>query len=380
VSGAFLDEAAREFGLALPERAFLEARGIGSHDRMHAVLRAAAGLEALWAPGRRALLIGALLPRLSPGYRAALARPAPAPPIPGAALSVPPPPPPSGEPQEPWPPPAPDWIGRYHPRALSGPADTALDLRAQVSGPWPVRDQGAAPLCVPYAAVACLEWLWRGRAPRLSPEFLYACIAAQRGLGRNGGTKLGQVRDVLQSLGIATAEDFPPDMPLTRAPKRGVLARARERRRELGRIAYWDLGTLRTRWQGAARTVLELLKAGVPVAISIPEHQEPLAGPDAPSDWWQPLTVASGEVPDPAPDAPPPRLGHAVCILGFQPDPNEALGGWFIFRNSLGERWSTDAPVLGDVTPPIVPAAGHGAISARHVEEHVYEIFAPGLH
>lgn len=73
-------------------------------------------------------------------------------------------------------------------------------------------------------------------------------------------------------------------------------------------------------------------------------------------------------------------MGHAVCILGFQPDPNEALGGWFIFRNSLGERWSTDPPILGDVTPPIVPEAGYGAISARHIEEHVYEIFAAGLH
>jgi hypothetical protein len=82
---------------------------------------------------------------------------------------------------------------------------------------------------------------------------------------------------------------------------------------------------------------------------------------------------------DPVKGAPKPEMGHAVCIVGFQPDPDEALGGWFIFRNSLGQRWSKYAPVQGDVTLPVVPEQGFGALSATHLEQYVYEIFAPSL-
>jgi len=75
-------------------------------------------------------------------------------------------------------------------------------------------------------------------------------------------------------------------------------------------------------------------------------------------------------------------LAHAVCILGFQPAPEEALGGWFIFRNSLGLRFAENAPDAArrraDGTPrtPFVPDNGY-ALSASHLEAHLWEILAP---
>jgi hypothetical protein len=67
-------------------------------------------------------------------------------------------------------------------------------------------------------------------------------------------------------------------------------------------------------------------------------------------------------------------MGHAVCVLAFQPDPSETAGGWFIFRNSVSELWCTRPNVL--LTVPLIPAAGWGALSASYVEHHAWEMLA----
>ncbi len=382
----YLEAAAREFGLSAREIAFLTERGVRSHDALHEALEGAPGLAESAPDIRRDLLIARVTPLLSSGYRAALAQVL-EPPLPGAELSEPARDDDGGAPvnagQRPSKPP-PDWVAQFQPVALRERRDGTIDLRTRMEGvSWPVRDQGpGTATCVPYAAAACLELLWRepGTLPEtLAPEFLYAVIAGQGGLGRKGGTKLGQVRKVLLASGICAEEEWPRDAVPTQRPAARVMQKAAPRAKRVGAISYWDLGLLRRRWPGAARMVLELLKAGRPVAISIPEYQDPLGAKDGPTDWWRRIPVARGEVRDPVKGAPKPKVGHAVCILGFQPDPDEALGGWFIFRNSLGQRWSKYAPVQGDVTPPVVPEQGYGALSATHLEQHVYEIFAPSL-
>lgn len=378
----YLEAAAREFGLSAREIAFLTERGVRSHDALHEALEGAPGLAEAAPDIRRDLLIARVTPLLSPGYRAALAQVL-EPPLPGAELSEPVGLPVPENLLRPLPPPA-DWPGLTGPPVLREAGDQPLDLRARMEGvSWPVRDQGpGTATCVPYAAAACLELMWRepGTLPEtLAPEFLYAVIAGQGGLGRNGGTKLGQVRKVLLASGICAEEEWPRDAEPTQRPPARLMQKAAPRAKRIGAISYWDLGLLRRRWPGAARTVLELLKAGRPVAISIPEHRDPLGAKRGPTDWWRPIPVARGEVRDPVKGAPRPKVGHAVCIVGFQPDPNETLGGWFIFRNSLGQRWSKYAPVQGDETLPVVPEQGYGALSASHLERYVYEIFSPSL-
>jgi hypothetical protein len=61
-------------------------------------------------------------------------------------------------------------------------------------------------------------------------------------------------------------------------------------------------------------------------------------------------------------------------VLAFQPDPQEPAGGWFIFRNSVGDDWAKNPNLL--TQGPRVPARGWGALSATMVNEHAWEMLA----
>jgi hypothetical protein len=63
--------------------------------------------------------------------------------------------------------------------------------------------------------------------------------------------------------------------------------------------------------------------------------------------------------------------GHAVCVVGFEPDPEEPMGGYFIARNSWGTLWASLAPSPGDSHSP---AAGYGEISASYVDAYLWEL------
>ena len=69
------------------------------------------------------------------------------------------------------------------------------------------------------------------------------------------------------------------------------------------------------------------------------------------------------------PDNPADRGGHAVCIVGFQPDRDEATqGGWFIFRNSGSEDFAP-RPFEGK------PGDGYGRISLKDIVNHCWDFF-----
>ena len=102
---------------------------------------------------------------------------------------------------------------------------------------------------------------------------------------------------------------------------------------------------------GTARRVYNHLAQGRPVAIAVPVFAR--ADGSSATNWSSAIT--SGEVLDPFSD----RVfagGHAVCVVGFQPDPAEANGGWFIFRNSVGGNWASGFQPDGEA--PRVPARG----------------------
>jgi hypothetical protein len=208
-----------------------------------------------------------------------------------------------------------------------------------------------------------------------------------------GATKLGHAKEVLINIGICAWSACPymdrlaPDDPDPEGPRptdSAVKAAAENRIAELGTF-YFDRSEPHKDEPSPARMVYDLLADKRPVAITIPvfySTADPLE-----TNWDNPVTTNSGEVIDPvegdwmrqdpadATHAPP---GHAVCIVGFQPDAVEPTGGWFIFRNSRGINWAAHTDT-DSKEPPIIPERGYGAISATYVERCCWEVFSPAM-
>ncbi|MBY0335531.1 MAG: hypothetical protein K2X11_02905 [Acetobacteraceae bacterium] len=359
-------------GLNEAEWAFVARTRARRPDQLHAYLAATPSLARSAPDVRRAWLMAQLRPFLSAAYRAERTRPVPSY---GGGFA------PRDAAERPAGPPA-DWPALGKPVSLRDQQD-AVDLLGNSRALWPVRDQGARGMCVPFAANACLEW--RSLAPgagtrRLSSSFLHQRTAAlPGGAGATAlGLKLGGAAAAMAQDGVCRAAIWSDSMALDAQPSAAAFADAAPRR--TAGVAYWDIGPwekarLPQRWKGAARTVLALLLAQRPVAITIPQFRDPLQPADALNNWTDPDARLTGEVLE--------RLdewdrsgGHAVCLLGFQPDPLEGLGGWFLIRNSWGERWATAKPDTDDKVFPIVPARGYGVISATQIEECASEIYA----
>ena len=83
------------------------------------------------------------------------------------------------------------------------------------------------------------------------------------------------------------------------------------------------------------------------------------------------LVKFSGNDCPPEGGLPPDRGGHAVCIVGFEPDQFEPMGGYFVFRNSFGTAWPTKGPIDGW-------PGGYGRIAASDVGRFLWEaLFMP---
>ncbi len=372
--------AAEELRLNPTELAWVRAAAPRGWDALHAILAASTYLDKA-GEIRRVALLAAIEAGgyLSDRYRRKLMEPPLRPPV-GGVLRPPPIQP--GQVLNNFPP---GWPAFARPPALG--AEERVDLIRPVLRHWTLRDQGADGTCVGFAAAAAAERVLAPpgqRPPRLSAIFLYRRMRklAERDpkplfmpLGFDqGATKLGAAQAVMQQEGVPPEADWPDESALDADPPAEVVARARK----VAPVAYWDLGTAR-RPPNIARAILDLLKEGRPVAVSLPVFLPPGSPPGSTDNWWLASVVADGFVQDPPPDWPAAGAGHAVCILGFRPDPDRDLdGGWFIFRNSLGARWATDAPD-DSVRDPVVPGRGYGAISARYIERAVWEIMSPAL-
>lgn len=249
---------------------------------------------------------------------------------------------------------------------------------------WPVESQGGQPTCVPHAATACLELMLGraagGRFPNLSARFLYQRMRnrplAKPPSGAEAGfTKLSQARDALAQDGVCTSADWPEAGAPDAVPSAAALASARSMR--VLEAKYLDMPDPAKRPSGTARLVHAELLACRPVAIALPGFA-PHGNPNAPTNWNRGDVMVSGNVTNPSgSDQPVIGSGHAVCVVGFQPSPDEPLGGYFVFRNSRGLDFGEFAPRhgFGD-PPPWVPAPGYGTLSAQHVEDHVWELLS----
>jgi hypothetical protein len=273
---------------------------------------------------------------------------------------------------------------------LEGQSDRNLLKKAPYKR-WFIPDQRPRQTCVAYAAAACIELLQARHGAHFEPlsaQFLYWYMRTQapekdRPPGwAEGATRLSYAKAVLEEYGICREAVCPsgiePDLPLEgRQPSNNAQKEA----------AKFRITSDHQDFRGAKRPakiaygIYELLAAGRPVAIALPEF--PRSPGSTITNWNNPTSWGSGIVADPPPGSVshdpdnPPGPGHAVCIVGFQQDPDRA-GGWFLFRNSLGGDWANSV----DPTrphPPQVAAPGYGAISADHIERYCWEMLCPKL-
>jgi hypothetical protein len=361
----FLDLAAAELRLNEAEKALLMEAAIRSFDEFHSVLKNNPSLARMMADVRWDDLLRRLEPLLSERYRQRLDMP-PREMTLGAGFElrvgiV-------GQPD--------DWPARDKPESLTDANDVDL-LTLQERG-WPPRDQGRGkPTCVGFAVAAAMERARRGTpamdVQRLAPVFLYNRTVRSPGHPKfkGGGTRITLAHQTLGNTGICLHDIWPDDTDPATNPPQPVIMAASQMRDTTPQC--WNLGRIVPRWSGPARAVYELLKQGRPVAISVPVFMDPATKVSA---WQAGDAPFTGKVPEPLRSQKKARMGHAVCVLGFQKDPQERLGGWFIFRNSEGTEWAQEAP--GDPSQrPFVPFPGYGAISAGYMHDHVVEIFAP---
>jgi hypothetical protein len=245
---------------------------------------------------------------------------------------------------------------------------------------WPIRDQGNRGTCVAFAAAACAEHTRAAAGSPvqdLSEQFLYWAIKTSTADPNpsHDGTFLQFARDALGQMGVCEEHLWPyvskPGTTVTQetpADPSGA-ARANAGAGKFGATSFHQSTGTNNDANVRLDEVFSALRRGRPVAITLPMFRDPIL-PQGPSNWTTPVGWAYGHVLDP-----PPRSivvsGHAVCIVGFEPDQNEPRGGHFIFRNSWGTTWASQAPASGYGYSPEV---GYGVVSATYVAEYLWEL------
>lgn len=237
-----------------------------------------------------------------------------------------------------------------------------IDHHSAVRQRWPVRDQGQRGTCVAHAMAACAELMGRHLAPDVSEQYLY-WSAKQLDGSPNDGTWHAFALRALQQFGLCAEADWPyvPTPILGSVHQGPPPARASA----AAQSATMNGGGVNA--PSSAGTLHHRLLQG-PVAIGVPVFADP---DNLQRDNWNVSgLVAYGRVAEP----PPLSVvvgGHAVCVVGFEPDPNEPAGrGWFIFRNSWGS-------VFGQALPDAryrSPEPGYGQISWSYVDNYLWEM------
>ncbi len=271
------------------------------------------------------------------------------------------------------------------PTAPLGPVDLLAGLPFEA---WWPRNQAGRPTCVAEAATACIELqlALAGPAafPRLSPRFVDDCLRARRPVEGSATeipvgsalAKLGEAARILWLYGVCAGAKWDDVMaPQGQLPDAVALGDAS--RRCASTACYIDQPPGSPRSAILARRIHAELAARRPVAIALPGFRNrQVHGGD--TSWDRAENWFTGHIPDPGPeDVAVPDSGHAVCLVGFQPDATEPKGGHFVFRNS----WGLDFGQEGrrgwrPPGPPRIPARGFGTISASHVEAATWEVLS----
>lgn len=232
------------------------------------------------------------------------------------------------------------------------PLPAQVDLHARMQ---PVRSQGGRGTCAAHACVAVLEFLLgeEGASCDLSEQFLY-WNCKQHDLTPGEGTWLRVAMNRLQQDGVCTEQQWPYN-PKRIEGNEGQGPPPEDARENAAayRITNWE--RLRPRWVNLLR---QTLAANKPVAFVVPVYTYWLMAPVRRSgDIRMPLSTDKVEG------------GHAMCMVGYEDDPEVPGGGFFHVRNSWGSRWAQNSPL----------APGHARIPYAYVSRYGRAALAASL-
>lgn len=258
------------------------------------------------------------------------------------------------------------------PKGFASPApQTALaridhHTRLRQAG-WPVRDQGQRGTCVAHALTACQETLLFNKHSHTNvhpaEQFLF-WGAKKFDPNFADGTTHAHALQAMQVYGWCDESAWPynplpgPTVHQGPPPPQAL---------QFGGVNLHIGGTASTS-NKASQLYAALLKS--PVAIGVPVFADPLATTQ--DNWNVSALLEYGRVMDPQPQSVV-TGGHAVCVVGFEPDPSELSGrGWFIIRNSWGvDEWGSKLPASGAYWGP---EPGYGQISWSYVDSYLWEM------
>ena len=284
------------------------------------------------------------------------------------------------------------WLPTQHSKVpFDGPMER-INLLDEINiTRWKVRDQADTPTCTAHAAIACIE-LMLAREPAgptwLSVRFVDEALRARRpfpGSESNAPAgiviprsaamaKLCEAAITLETDGICL-ESYFDETAVPKGQQPDVIAKKDAADRKYRAAFYRDYPPPGEREADLARWVYSELKSERPVAIALPGFHEPadLLGR---TSWDRDSIWLSGVVTDPQSphDNGVPGSGHAICVVGFEPQSTDPLDGHFIFRNSWGAAFGKNLNiVLSGTSGPLVPMRGYGKISANYVEKYCWE-------
>lgn len=211
----------------------------------------------------------------------------------------------------------------------------------------PVRNQGGRGTCVAHACVAVREYLLGGESTQgdLSEQFVYwAC--KERDNYPGSGTWIRHGMAVLKEKGVCTEQVWPyRDGSLSGNEGQGPPPAGAETKALAYRIDNSEL--LHPRWVDTLRQHLAEKRV---IAFAVPVYTYWFAEPVSSSgDIRLPLSTDQVEG------------GHAMCMVGYQDDPDVPGGGYFLVRNSWGTNtWGRDNTI----------SPGHARIPYAYIAEH----------
>ena len=229
------------------------------------------------------------------------------------------------------------------------PEDQDLpDFVSHVEVLSPVRDQGTRGTCVAHAVVALREFLAGKAAIDMSAQFLYFKCKENDGLD-GPGTYYSTAMEIMANDGVCKETTW-PYIPFNNngnegmgpAPLRASIEAKQYRIQSYRYIESHDVRVIKQALAGTPE------RPGVVVVVGIEIHDTFFILP----------TEEDGEVFMPLPGSKC-MGGHAIALVGFQDDEDYPGGGYFIFRNSHGERWGARCPY----------GSGYGTIPYEYIRK-----------
>jgi len=219
------------------------------------------------------------------------------------------------------------------PAATTAPAARLSLIDPQMPA---IRDQGNRGTCVAFATVAVLEYVTgcaHGTLADLSEQCLYWNIKRTDNYSRDG-TWLQFAFPLAQRDGVCLETSWPYEgdvrpNDLTHGGPPDPQACSAEA------VGYRFSRSIRLNQYQQPDVIKAELRQGRPVAVAIPVFKT----------WYDSPTVREfGNIVLPLKSDRFAVGGHAIVLVGFEDDPGSPGGGYFIVRNSWGDRWGTESP------------------------------------